>query len=197
MLARIFPVFCLVPFFFVLSKIIWGELQDESAFGPDPGKELVLLFGEIAVICLIITLMVSPLRNLFHVRCFPEARRILGLSVFFYATLHFFSYIALLKGLDFKEFVIDLETKTHIFMGFFSYCMLIPLAFTSSDSIMKRLKYRWKILHGLVYLISGSVIIHVFVSVRDSFQFAYFCSFCLGALLLYRILKSMRKLSFF
>ena len=84
----------------------------------------------------------------------------LGLFLFFYATLHMLTYVVIDYRLDFQSISKDIITKKFIFVGFAAWVLLLPLALTSSKKAMIYLKDKWKKLHRLIYLISIFGIIH-------------------------------------
>ena len=81
-------------------------------------------------------------------------RRMLGLFVFFYATLHFLTYVGLDYRFDWQPIFDDVVKKKYVFIGFAAWLLLIPLAITSSKKMVKLLKNNWKKLHRLVYIIA-------------------------------------------
>ena len=78
----------------------------------------------------------------------------LGLFIFFYATLHLLTYVAIDYRFDWKPIINDVIKKKYIYIGFSAWLLLIPLAITSSKKMMKLLKHNWKKLHRLVYIIA-------------------------------------------
>jgi len=102
----------------------------------------------------------SPLKKITKLNIWISFRRMLGLFLFFYATLHMLTYVAIDYRLDFQSISKDILTKKFIFVGFAAWILLLPLAFTSSKKAMIYLKDKWKKLHRLIYLISIFGIIH-------------------------------------
>lgn len=93
----------------------------------------------------------------------------LGLFAFFYAVLHFTTYIWLDQFFDWNEIIIDISKRPFITIGFISFVLLIPLAGTSTSAMQRRLKKKWLILHKLVYLIPVLVIIHFIWSLKADY----------------------------
>ena len=108
---------CAVPFLWVFLRAIFSLIFDKNYFGADPGMELVTFFGQVAIVFLFVTLRFSYLGRLSKSLGVPRMRRILGLSVFFYATLHLVSYLIFLAGLEFEKYYYDLMTKNRIILG--------------------------------------------------------------------------------
>ena len=78
----------------------------------------------------------------------------LGLFVFFYATLHLFTYVAIDYRFDWEPIINDVVKKKYIYIGFSAWLLLIPLAITSSKQMIKLLKHNWKKIHRLIYIIA-------------------------------------------
>ena len=81
-------------------------------------------------------------------------RRMLGLFLFFYATLHMLTYVVIDYRLNFESISKDILTKKFIFIGFAAWVLLLPLALTSSKKALIYLKDKWKKLHRLIYVIA-------------------------------------------
>ena len=144
----------LIPFFLILYKIIFNKL------GPEPVKEITHFTGEWTLLFIIFTLSMSPLKKITKLNIWISFRRMLGLFLFFYATLHMLTYVAIDYRLDFQSISKDILTKKFIFVGFAAWVLMLPLALTSSKKAMIYLKDKWKKLHRLIYLISIFGIIH-------------------------------------
>jgi sulfoxide reductase heme-binding subunit YedZ len=144
----------LIPFLLILYKIIFNKL------GPEPVKEITHFTGEWTLLFIIFTLSMSPLKKITKLNIWISFRRMLGLFLFFYATLHMLTYVAIDYRLDFQSISKDILTKKFIFVGFAAWILLLPLAFTSSKKTMIYLKDKWKKLHRLIYIISILGIIH-------------------------------------
>tara|TARA_Y100000022_G_scaffold55839_1_gene47652 strand:- start:393 stop:968 length:576 start_codon:yes stop_codon:yes gene_type:complete len=144
----------LIPFFLILYKIIFNKL------GPEPVKEITHFTGEWTLLFIIFTLSMSPLKKITKLNIWISFRRMLGLFLFFYATLHMLTYVAIDYRLDFQSISKDILTKKFIFVGFAAWILLLPLAFTSSKKAIIYLKDKWKKLHSLIYIISILGVIH-------------------------------------
>ena len=145
-----FSVFILssVPFLLISYKIFFNKL------GAEPVKEITHFTGEWTLIFICLTLSMSPLKKLTNSIMWISFRRMLGLFVFFYATLHLLTYIGLDYRFDWSPILDDVVKKKYIFIGFAAWLLLIPLAITSSQKMVIMLKKNWKKLHRLIYIIA-------------------------------------------
>ena len=111
-------------------------------------------FGEWTLIFICLTLAMSPLKRITNLSFWIKFRRMLGLFVFFYATIHLLTYVGLDYRFDWQPIFNDVLKKKYIFIGFSAWLLLIPLAVTSSQKMIKILKHNWKNLHRLIYVIA-------------------------------------------
>ena len=137
-----------VPFVIITYKIFLNKL------GPEPIKEITHHTGEWTLLFIIFTLAMSPLKQITNMNIWISIRRMLGLFVFFYASLHMLTYVGLDYRFDINEISKDILTKRFIFVGFAAWLLLVPLALTSSKKMMKIFKQYWKKIHRLIYLIA-------------------------------------------
>jgi len=138
----------LIPFVLILYRIIFNKL------GPEPVKEITHFTGEWTLLFIIFTLSMSPLKKITKLNIWISFRRMLGLFLFFYATLHMLTYVAIDYRLNFQSISKDILTKKFIFVGFAAWVLLLPLALTSSRKALFYLKDKWKKLHRLIYVIA-------------------------------------------
>ena len=138
----------LIPFLIIIYKIFFNQL------GPEPVKEITHHTGEWSLIFICLTLSMSPLKSFTNLLIWINIRRMLGLFVFFYATLHMLTYIVIDYRLDFSSITKDILTKRFIFVGFAAWLLILPLALTSSRKAVLFLRDKWKKLHRLIYLIA-------------------------------------------
>ena len=145
-----FSVFILssIPFLVIFYKIIFNKL------GPEPVKEITHFTGEWTLIFICLTLSMSPLKRFTNWNKWVSFRRMLGLFVFFYATLHLLTYIGLDYRFDWSPILNDVVKKKYIFIGFAAWVLLLPLVITSSQKMVSLLKNNWKKLHRLIYVIA-------------------------------------------
>ena len=138
----------LVPFSLIAYKIFFNKL------GPEPVKEITHFTGEWTLVFICLTLAMSPLKRITNSTFWINIRRMLGLFVFFYATLHMLTYVVIDYRLDWEQIINDVVKKKYIYIGFSAWLLLLPLAFTSSKKMMTLLKQNWKKLHRLIYVIA-------------------------------------------
>ena len=137
-----------IPFIFIIYKIFFNKL------GPEPVKEITHFTGEWTLIFICLTLSMSPLKKLTNLNYWLKIRRMLGLFVFFYASLHLFTYVGIDYRFSLQPIFDDVVKKKYIFIGFAAWVLLIPLTITSSQKMMLLLKQNWKKLHRLIYVIA-------------------------------------------
>jgi sulfoxide reductase heme-binding subunit YedZ len=148
---------------FVLS--LWPLLSIginifQNNLGANPVEFIERHFGEWTLIYLCLTLSMTPLRNITGTAQWILYRRMLGLFTFFYATIHLLCYLGIdyqFAWLDIKN---DIVKHRYVLLGFLSWLLLLPLALTSSDHMIRKLKMNWKRLHRLIYLIAILGILH-------------------------------------
>jgi len=127
---------------------------------------LIHRFGIWGLNFLLITLAVTPLRFLTGRNWLIRFRRMLGLFAFFYILMHFLTYAGLDQRFDLPAIFEDIAERPFITIGFTAFLLLIPLAVTSTNRMMKRLGRRWKKLHRLVYLIAILGVWHFYWQVK-------------------------------
>jgi len=117
-------------------------------------------FGEWTLIFIFLTLSMTPLRKITKSLEWIKFRRMLGLFTFFYASIHMLSYVGLDYRFDFEPLINDVLKKKFIFIGFSAWLLLIPLAVTSSQKMVRLLKQNWKKIHRLIYVIAIFGVLH-------------------------------------
>jgi methionine sulfoxide reductase heme-binding subunit len=145
---------CMVPFtrLFVLGAT--------DGLGTNPVEFVTRSTGTWTLVLLCVTLAVTPLRRICGVNWLIRLRRMLGLFAFFYATLHFTTYVWFDQWFEWAEIVRDIVKRPFITVGFLAYLVLIPLAATSTDAMVRRLGRRWSALHRLVYVAAIAGVVH-------------------------------------
>ncbi|WP_018509041.1 sulfite oxidase heme-binding subunit YedZ [Thiobacillus thioparus] len=145
---------CLLP----LARLFVLGFTDE--LGANPIEFITHSTGTWTLVGLLATLSVTPLRRLTGRADLIRYRRMLGLFAFFYAMLHFMTYLWLDQFFDLAGIAKDIVKRPFITVGFAACALLIPLAATSTHAMMRRLGRRWQQLHRLVYLIASLGVIH-------------------------------------
>ena len=147
-------ILSLVPIFYILYQIITNQL------GPEPIKDITHHTGKWTLYFIIITLAMTPLKKITKLNIWINYRRMFGLFIFFYASVHLMTYVGLDYRFDLVSIGDDIVKKKYIFIGFLAWLLLIPLVATSNKKMIKILKDKWKKLHRLIYLISLFGAIH-------------------------------------
>ncbi len=155
-------ILCLGP----LARLVIGVVTD--ALGANPIEVIARSTGTWTLTLLMITLAVTPLRQLVGWNWLLRMRRMLGLYAFFYAVLHFITYVWLDQFFDLAAMVKDVIKRPFITVGFTSFLLLIPLAATSTDAMVKRLGAKnWLALHRLVYAVAVGGVVHFWWLVKS------------------------------
>ena len=146
---------CLLP----LAYLVWGAISENLS--ANPAEALIRSLGDWSLRGLCLTLAVSPLRVISGQAALARFRRMLGLFSFFYASLHLLAYAWLDMGLEPGDIAADILKRPFILMGFTAWLMLLPLAATSFNRVIKTMgAARWQRLHRLVYLLSMVALAH-------------------------------------
>lgn len=135
--------------------------------GANPQEFIIHTTGSCTIIFLLLTLSISPLRKITEWHTLTRYRRMLGLFAFFYISLHFLSYGWFNKFFNVGKILEDIFKRQFIFIGLISFLILLALAITSSNRMVKRLGgQRWKKLHWYVYPATVLGVIHYWMSVK-------------------------------
>jgi sulfoxide reductase heme-binding subunit YedZ len=145
---------CLLP---LMRLLVLGAV---GGLGANPIEFITRSTGTWALVGLMVTLSVTPMRRLTGRAELVRYRRMLGLFTFFYAALHFITYVWLDQFFDPAAIARDIIKRPFITVGFTAFVLLIPLAATSSNAMMRRFGHRWRQLHRLIYLVALLGVIH-------------------------------------
>ena len=183
---------CMVPFLWVTAVLLvgFGLLHWQWSMldlGVDPVRRMLGIVGKSALNLLLITLAVSPLRQLTGNARLLRLRRMLGVFAFAYAFAHFMVYVGLFQNFNWSEIVKDLYKRWYIVLGFSALLMLIPLAITSTNAMMRRLKRRWQQLHYLIYPIAILGVTHFWMQKKKDIREALLYAAILAVLLGFRL----------
>lgn len=177
---------CLAPFAVLTGNAVTDGL------GANPIEEITHFTGQWTLYLLLVTLAITPLRRLTG-RNLVRYRRMLGLFSFFYACLHFLTYLVLDQFFDWTEIVRDVLKRPYITVGFSAFSLLIPLAATSTDAMVRRLGRRWKTLHQLVYIAATLGILHYLWLVKADTRDPLIFGAILVTLLLLRVIPGAAR----
>lgn len=182
-----------------LARLFWLGFNDGLTANPVEFVERST--GTWGLVFLLITLSMTPIRLLTGSVWQVQLRRMLGLWMFFYACLHITTYVWLDYSFLWSEIVLDIIEHPYVIVGFSAFVLTIPLAATSNNAMMRRLKSNWKKLHQLVYVIAILGVLHfwwlVKKDVTEPFYFASVLVFLLGVRLYfkYKSKKTMNQRS--
>jgi sulfoxide reductase heme-binding subunit YedZ len=173
---------CLLPILLLAWNGFTGNLS------ANPIADITNATGIWTLRLLVATLMITPLRRLSGWSGATRLRRMVGLFVFFYVSLHFTTYIYLDKFFDLQDMLVDVAKRPFITVGFASFVLMIPLAVTSNDRLTRKLGgKRWQMLHRLIYLIAIGGVVHYTWRLKTGFRQTWVYAAIVGLLLLYRL----------
>lgn len=173
----------------VLATFSIGGLS----LGANPVEKLLHSAGEWGLRFLLITLAVTPLRRLTGMNWLVRYRRMLGLFAFFYISSHFLIYAILDQRLDMRAIIEDIVERPYITLGIIALLMLIPLAITSTNAMIRRLGRRWQQLHRLVYPAAILGVWHFWWQVKEDIREPLIYAVILAVLLGYRVWRRIRS----
>jgi sulfoxide reductase heme-binding subunit YedZ len=172
----------LIPLTLLGYDAVRGQL------GANPVEFFLRTAGVLTLVFLLLTLAITPLRKLLNWNEAIKYRRMLGLFAFFYGSVHLTTYIVFDRDLSLSGTVADVIQRPFIAIGMAAYFMMVPLAITSTNGMVKRLGgKRWQRLHRLIYLIGILGVIHFYMIVKSDIFYPVMFGLVLTALLLYRV----------
>ena len=191
---------CLLP----LAWLVAGTFGlDNISLGADPVAKILHELGQWGLRFIVITLCVSPLRSLLNWPWLVLLRRMLGLFAFTYILLHFLTWLILDQGLfipnsgfSWHSIIKDITKRPYITIGFTALLMLIPLAVTSTNAMMRRLGKRWQKLHRLIYVIAVLGVWHYYWQVKKDVREPLVFAAIVFALLAWRYWRYQKRLRF-
>jgi sulfoxide reductase heme-binding subunit YedZ len=177
-----------------MAPAVWAfYLAISDQLGADPMKTLERLLGLWALRFLIVSLAVTPLRRLGGPNLL-RYRRAFGLLAFFYAGLHLAVYIGLDQGFDMAAVLKDILKRPYITIGMAAFAILVPLAITSNNAMIRRLGAEsWKRLHKWVYAASALAAIHFLLLVKSWPAEPIIYTAIVAALLIFRLFPERRR----
>jgi sulfoxide reductase heme-binding subunit YedZ len=183
--AALFLV-CLVP----AALLGWDAARGALT---DPIKESTHRTGWWALALLVVTLAVTPARRLTGWNGMVKYRRMLGLFAFFYACLHFLTYLVLDQFFAWEFIVEDVAKRPYITVGFAAFLMLLSLALTSTNGWIRRLGKRWQRLHALIYVAALAGVVHFLWQVKADVRVPTIFGLVIVALLAFRLLPRRHR----
>ncbi|MGB9424350.1 MAG: protein-methionine-sulfoxide reductase heme-binding subunit MsrQ [Candidatus Acidiferrum sp.] len=179
---------CLLPLVYLGWRAYHGQLT------ANPVEFVQHFTGDWTLRFLLITLSVTPLRQLSNVPELIRFRRMLGLFAFFYVCLHFLTYIGPDQAFNLAGMWKDVAKRPFITVGFLGFVLLIPLALTSTKGWIRRLGGKnWALLHRLIYVSALCGVVHYYWLVKSDHRLPLLYGAILAVLLLYRLGASLLK----
>jgi sulfoxide reductase heme-binding subunit YedZ len=175
-----------------LALMLWDVYR--KRVGANPLEYVTRTTGMLALVFLVISLAVTPLRRTTGLNWLIRFRRMLGLFAFFYGMLHLLTYVAFDRFFHLTTIPADILKRPFIAIGMTALLLMLPLALTSTDKMVKRLGgKRWALLHKAVYLSAILGVVHYFLLVKADKRLPLTFAFVLAALLGFRILATYYK----
>ncbi|MBK8986550.1 MAG: ferric reductase-like transmembrane domain-containing protein [Chloroflexi bacterium] len=199
---RPFPTFQLLIHLLAwlpLLWLLWAYWQDQLGF--NPVRTMTLRTGKTALILLLLSLTCTPLNLIFGWKWVYRLRRPSGVYAFFYAALHFLTFVGLDYGFDLALAADALRINRFALVGLASFLILLPLAVTSTRRAMLWMgEKRWRWLHRLSYLAAALAILHYALLVRQYYTqpiiFGAILALLLGVRLVVRRSASSKEQKF-
>ena len=161
MMSHIKPV---IFVFLLLPSLFWTYQFVVGGLGVNPIEKLMHNLGELALILIIATLLLSSLTKFKYLRSLQMVRRMIGLFAFYYVSLHLTTYVVLDHYFNWKFLLKDVLKRPFITLGFISFLLLVPLALTSTKTMVRKLTYKvWKNIHKLIYVVAPLATMHFFL----------------------------------
>ncbi|WP_309895825.1 protein-methionine-sulfoxide reductase heme-binding subunit MsrQ [Archangium sp.] len=175
-----------------LALLALGFVRD--TLGANPIEYALHQTGMLALILLVVSLACTPLKVVSGWTWPIRLRKLLGLLAFFYAVLHFLIYAVVDQGLDFPIILEDIAKRPFITVGFLALVLLVPLAITSTNAMVRRLGFPvWQRLHRLAYVAASLGVVHFVWRVKKDLTEPLVYGAVLGLLFLIRIAEALRK----
>jgi sulfoxide reductase heme-binding subunit YedZ len=166
--------------------LLWDVWRKQV--GANPVEFVTRTTGMLTLVFLLITLAVSPLRRISGLNSLVKFRRMLGVFAFFYGSMHLLTYIAFDRSFRFSTIPGDIAGRRFIAVGMAAFILMLPLAVTSTDAMVKRLGgKRWARLHRLVYAAAILGVLHFYMLVKSDVRRPLTFAFLLAVLLGFRI----------
>lgn len=170
-----------------LVLLLWDLYH--KRVGPNPLQFATTTTGMLTLIFLSLSVAITPLRKIFGVNSLVKLRRMLGLFAFFYGALHLLTYIWFDRLFNLISVGQDVVRRPFILAGMVAFVLMVPLAVTSTNKMVKRLGgKRWAKLHRLVYLAAIAGVVHFWMLVKSDIRLPLTFGFILLFLLGYRLL---------
>lgn len=170
-----------------LARLVWLGVTD--GLGANPVEFVIHSLGTWTLVGLLVTLSVTPVRLITGIKWPLQLRRMMGLFTFFYATLHFLSYAGLDQWFDWAAITKDIAKHPYVLVGFTAFVLMAPLAATSNQAAIRKLRQRWQTLHRLVYPIAILGVLHYWWLVKKDIREPLIYAIMLAVLLIIRLYR--------
>ena len=148
----------------LLPSFIWIGMFISGNLGVNPIDILMDKLGEMTLRLLLLVLIISSLSELTFLRSLQNLRRLIGLVAFYYLFLHLTCYVFLDHFFNFAFIIKDVIKRPFITFGFLGFILLLPLVFTSTNNMVKKLTFKvWKKIHYLIYIVILLGIFHFYL----------------------------------
>lgn len=172
-----------------LALLGWDAYYDR--LGANPIEYFLRTTGVLTLIFLLLSLTVTPLRKAFGWNQLIKFRRMIGLFAFFYGAVHLLTYSFFDKNFEIGAIVEDVWQRPFIAFGMAAFIILIPLAATSTNGMIKRIGGKnWQRLHRLAYLAAIAGVVHYFMIQKSDYFYPVIFGAVLAMLLAYRVVRS-------
>ena len=184
----------IILFLLIAPSIFWIVMLMQGNLGVNPIDKLMDELGQMALRLIIATLIISSLSEFKLLRALQNIRRMIGLLAFYYVLSHFLIYIVLDHFFNWEFIIKDIIKRPFITFGFINFVLLLPLVFTSTNTMVKKLTFKiWKRLHSLIYIIAPLAALHYYLLTKaDKTEPLIYLGIILGLLLwrfYYKIIK--------
>ena len=177
-----------------LALLLWDLYR--KRVGANPLEFVTRTTGMLALVFLMLSLAVTPLRRTTGFNWLVKFRRMLGLFAFFYGSLHLMTYVAFDRFFHLTTIPADVLKRPFIAIGMTAFLLMLPLAITSTDKMVKRLGgKRWALLHRIVYAAGVLGVLHYYMLVKSDIRLPLTFAFVLAVLLGLRLLAKYYKAS--
>lgn len=148
----------------LLPSMLWGIMFVQGNLGVNPIEKLMDELGKMALRLIIVTLIISSLSQYRFLLSLQNIRRMIGITAFYYVSCHFLTYIVLDHFFNWKFIIKDIVKRPFITFGFISLILLLPMVFTSTNAMVKKLSFKiWKKIHYLIYIIAPLAALHFYL----------------------------------
>jgi sulfoxide reductase heme-binding subunit YedZ len=175
-----------------LALMAWDSWQHQ--LGANPTNFLIRTTGMLALIFLVLTLLVTPLRKVSGWNWIIFSRRTLGLYAFVYAALHFWIFFSMDQNLNVTSTWTEMVKRKYLIVGSIGLLVMVPLAVTSTNVMIKKLGgKRWRALHRLTYVAASAGALHYYLLVKKDTRQPLVFAAVLAVLLGYRLVETWRQ----